>query len=69
MSKHIVLFTQENCPRCNIIKTKLSSKEVSFQESKNMEVLKEKGFLTVPVLNVGEDYLDFLKANEWINNN
>lgn len=63
----IILHTT-NCPKCNILKSKLNSKNISFEENFDVKFLISKGFVSAPVLQVDDEYMDFSKANEWINN-
>ena len=63
----IILHTT-NCPKCNILKSKLNSKHISFDENFDVKFLISKGFITAPVLQVDDEYMDFTKANEWVNN-
>lgn len=63
----VVLYSTE-CPRCKVLKKKLDSKGISYDEINDVEVMKSKGFVTVPILDVeGLDLMDFTEAVEWIN--
>lgn len=57
-----------NCPRCNILKTKLNKKEIPFSEENDIDVMIEKGFTEVPMLEVDGEIMNFSQANTWINN-
>ena len=62
----IVLYST-SCPRCNVLETKLKNKGVDFEEINDTKLMIEKGFDSVPVLEVDGNYMDFGKANEFIN--
>ena len=62
----IVLYST-GCPRCNVLKTKLKNKGVDFEEINDTKLMIDKGFDSVPVLEVDGNYMDFGKANEFIN--
>ena len=62
----IVLFSTK-CPRCNVLEKKLQQKNISYEEVNNIEIMEEKGFLSVPVLEVDGTSMDFKVANDWIN--
>ena len=64
---HVILHTT-NCPKCKILETKLNMKNIAFQKNEDIDVelLREKGFMSAPVLQVGDEYLDFTHANKWI---
>jgi glutaredoxin len=64
----ITIYTTETCPKCKILKKKLSSKGVDFEEIWDVDVLKSLDIFEVPVLEVDGKYLEFSEANEWVNN-
>ena len=55
------------CPRCNVLETKLKNKGILFEEVNDEDIMINKGFDSVPVLEVDGNYMDFGKANEFIN--
>lgn len=61
------LYTKENCSRCDMIKDKLNSKGISFEEIKDEEIIMSLGIDFLPVLEVGGELLDLGKANNYIN--
>ena len=62
----IVLFSTK-CPRCNVLEKKLQQKNISYEEINDVEIMKGKGYLTVPILEVDGKSMDFKTANDWIN--
>lgn len=62
----IVLYST-GCPRCNVLETKLKNKGIDFEEINDTELMIDKGFDSVPILEVDGNYMDFGKANEFIN--
>ena len=67
----IILYST-NCPKCKVICKKLQQKNLDFTEidcktdTTYIEMLSGKGFRGMPVLQVGDEYFDFIKANKWI---
>jgi glutaredoxin len=67
----IILYST-NCPKCKVICKKLQQKNIEFTEidcktdTTYIEMLSGKGFRGMPVLQVGDEYFDFIKANKWI---
>ena len=67
----IVLYST-NCPKCRVITKKLAQKNIDFTEidckadRTYIEMLSGKGFKSMPVLQVGEEFFDFMQANRWI---
>ena len=64
----IVLYSTK-CPKCIILEKKLKAKNINYEEVNDIEVMKEKNYLSVPVLEVDGERLDFAKAIEWVNRN
>ena len=62
----VVLFST-HCPRCNVLEKKLQQKNISYEEVNDVEIMKEKGYLSVPVLEVDGKSMDFKEAVDWIN--
>lgn len=64
---NITLYTT-HCPKCKVIEKKLESKKIQYTEETNIEKIEELGFVSVPVLQVDGEFLEFADANKWINN-
>ena len=62
-----VILYSTHCPKCLVLEKKLKAKNVVYDEVNDIEVMKEKNYLSVPVLEVNGERLDFKKANDWIN--
>lgn len=63
----LILYTKDNCPRCEVLKTKLKSKNVEFEEISDIDVMVAKGITFAPMLEVNGELLDLSKANDFIN--
>lgn len=61
----IVLYSN-NCPRCKVLKTKLEQSNIEFEENNNVELMTQKGFTTLPMLEVDGVIYSFKDAVEWI---
>lgn len=62
----VTLYTT-HCPRCCVLEKKLKAKSVEYSEVSDVEVMKNKGFTNVPMLDVDGIVMDFISTNEWIN--
>ena len=62
----ITLFST-HCPKCNVLEKKLQQKNIVYEEINDVEIMKDKGYLTVPILEVDGKSMDFKTANDWIN--
>lgn len=62
----LVLYST-GCPRCNVLKKKLQQKNIQYEEINDISIMEEKGYLSVPVLEINDTSMDFKTANDWIN--
>lgn len=63
---NIVMYST-HCPRCTVLEAKLRNKNIKYTEITDLDILEQKGFLTVPQLEVNGKILDFKEAIDWIN--
>lgn len=63
----VVLYST-GCPKCHILETKLKQKNIDFILVNDIELMVAKGFDLMPVLEVDGEIMDFVQANDWINN-
>lgn len=61
----VVLYST-HCPKCNVLTTKLNSKNVQYTEVTDINVMESKGIKSVPMLEVDSQMMDFKKAVDWI---
>lgn len=64
-----VILYSTHCPKCNVLEKKLKQKNILYEEVNNIEIMKDKGYLSVPILEVDGVSMDFKTASDWINNN
>lgn len=55
------------CPKCVILKKKLSQKNIEYTEVNDIQQMLDMGLLSVPWLEVDGEMMDFEQANKWIN--
>jgi len=63
---NIILYSSEVCPKCNILKTKLNTKNIPYESIEGEEAARL-GIDFVPVLEVDGKRLEFAEANKWVN--
>lgn len=61
----IILFSTK-CPKCNVLEKKLKQKNISYEEVNDIEIMKEKGYLSVPVLEIDGVSMDFKTAFNYV---
>lgn len=65
-SETIVLYST-GCPKCKVLVAKLDSKNIAYNLVSNIEDIKDRGFSTVPVLEVDGIAMQFMEAVQWVN--
>lgn len=63
----MVLYTKDNCPRCDMLKAKLNAKNIAFSEIKDEATIEALGIDFLPVLQVDDSLMELSKANDFIN--
>lgn len=62
----VILYTT-HCPKCTVLEKKLTSKNIPYEEVTDVDLMINKGFDAMPVLEVDNTIMDFKTANTWIN--
>lgn len=62
----IILYTT-NCPKCQVLKAKLDSKNIQYDIVTDIKEIREKGFLSAPILQIGDKFYSFGEAIQYIN--
>lgn len=65
MILEVVLYST-HCPKCRVLESKLKQKGINYKENNDVKLMQEKGFITVPKLEVDGVVYDFKEAVEWI---
>ena len=63
---NIILYST-NCPKCKVLEKKLIQKNIQYTKIENLDILREKGFTFLPVLEVGSSTFNFKEAVDYIN--
>ena len=62
----VVLYTT-HCPKCEVLKKKLENAGIEYSIVEDENEMREKGFLSAPMLEVDGEVMDFTLANNWVN--
>ena len=65
MGETVILY-EHGCPRCKVLKSKLDQKDIKYENISDIELMKAKGFVEAPKLEVNGKIMDFKEAVEWI---
>ena len=63
----ITIYTTQTCPKCKILKKKLQEKGIEYQEFNDEDEIQRMGILSVPVMDVDGEQLDFPAAIKYVN--
>jgi glutaredoxin len=61
----VVLYST-HCPKCKVLESKLNQKGINYEEINDVKVMREKGFMSAPNLEVNGVVYDFKEAVKWI---
>lgn len=63
----MIVVYSTGCPKCGILERKLNEKNISFTKCTDADEMLALGIMSVPVLSVDGDMMDFSKAVQWVN--
>lgn len=66
MTKMVTLYST-HCPKCVILEKKLQLNDIDFDVVTDVDLMEQKGFMSLPVLEVDGEEMDFGKAIKWVN--
>lgn len=61
----VILYSM-HCPKCMILKKKLLDKDIKFKEINSVSEMTKRGFMSVPILEVDGNIMDYQQASEWM---
>lgn len=61
----ITLYSN-NCPKCRILKMKLDQKSIQYNTVSDIDTMLEKGFSSMPMLEVDSKTMNFTEAVKWV---
>ena len=62
-----IVFYSNNCPRCKILKMKLTQKGLKHEEINDDRIFETKGFKSMPMLEVDGKIMEFTDAIAFVN--
>ena len=54
----VVLYST-GCPKCKVLEAKLKQKDIEYEHISDMDIMADKGFMSVPMLEVDGNVMDF----------
>lgn len=65
----VILYSTETCHRCKAVKQILNVNNVEYEEVLDINVMKEKNFKEVPMMEVDDKTLDYMGIMMWLKEN
>lgn len=62
-----VVLHSTHCPRCRVLEAKLNLKNIQYEVNTDQNKMESLGIMSVPVLEVDGQLLQFKEATEWVN--
>lgn len=62
-----VTLYSTNCPKCQVLETKLKTANVDYELVTDEDLMIEKGFMSAPILEVDGEPMEFGDAIRWVN--
>lgn len=66
MIKMVTLYST-HCPKCVILEKKLQLNNIDFDVVTDVDLMEQKGFMSLPVLEVDGEVMDFSAAINFVN--
>lgn len=63
----MIVMYSTHCPKCNVLEQKLNSKNISYGVIDDINIMIDKGFDFLPILEVDGKIMEFNEAVKWIN--
>ena len=62
----MIILYSTHCPKCQVLEKKLDQKNIKYDIIDDEELMVNKGFINVPVLEIDGKELNFKEAVEWV---
>lgn len=63
----MVTLYSTHCPKCVILEKKMNMKKIEFNTVTDVDLMTQKGFTSLPMLEVDGRTLEFKDAIDWVN--
>lgn len=64
--RNVILYST-GCSRCKILEAKMNTKNIDYTVIDDTDLMISKGFMSLPMLEVDGEVMDFINAVKWIN--
>lgn len=64
-----MILYSNNCPKCKILKEKLDNLNIEYDVCDNLDLMIEKGFMSIPMLEIDNKTYTYLEAINYLKEN
>lgn len=61
-----VILYSTGCPQCKVLEQKLKDARIDYEVSDEIDKIVEMGFMTAPVLEVDDQFMNLQAAFQWV---
>lgn len=61
-----VILYSNKCPQCRYLESLLKSNDIEYDEVNDIKLMKEKGFMSMPMLEVDGEIMTYQKSLQWV---
>ena len=65
----VILYSTETCHRCKAVKQILNVNNVEYEEVLDINIMKDKNFQEVPMMEIDDITLDYMDIMMWLKEN
>lgn len=62
----MILYSND-CPKCKVLKMKLDQKNAQYEVCSELDELIARGIMSMPVLRINDEFLEFSEAVKYVN--
>ena len=63
----MINFYTIHCPSCNVLKKKLDAKHIDYEEITDRDIMSQRGYVQLPILEINGMPYTYTEAIKWIN--
>ena len=63
----MITIYSTGCPRCRVLEAKIASKFADYHICEDLDIMEQKGIMSVPMLEVDNEMMNFSQAIAWVN--
>ena len=66
MNEDKIIFYSVGCSHCRALEHKLKKLNIQYEEIIDIDLMTQKGFTSVPMLEINGQTMNYIEASEWL---